>query len=498
MNLDTAIPLRFYLNLGPRDDRRANTERVLFEAGIEAERLPGIDHRWLQGRSRGYSSSQLYACSLSHRLAVRKAKQRKAPAVLIFEDDVVLDQDFRSKVEKIEVPDDWDLLFFGCTHQRRPTAIKPGLVQAHANFDNHCYAVRDRAYDQVLSALRPPPRNSGVTLQANDLQISSLLRHLKGYAFFPNLAWQAVSHSDILGKIYSNYNQYGTQVNHPGIIDGIAAETHGISSWKGTSKRRGEDEQDNEVTGHPNPHVGLLFLTRGNLLCQDRWTQYLDSEEHPPKVFAHVKNPSLAEWPPLKAGLIKELIPTEWARVSLVRATLLLLKEALKDSSLSHFVLLSESCLPTKPYAALREFLQTDSRSWIAHEGFHQVLSRDAIKASRFKTLPHVPYENQRWQSQWMLLNRETAELLVKNDLTHLFEEVFAPDETYFMTVLSMMGYPMSSIINEQMTWTQWEPMAGHPNLYESTSGIPWSKALRAPGFFARKFNLTGDAPPSE
>ena len=45
MDFESEHPLRFWINLGRREDRRVETEARLAEVGIKAERFPAVDAR---------------------------------------------------------------------------------------------------------------------------------------------------------------------------------------------------------------------------------------------------------------------------------------------------------------------------------------------------------------------------------------------------------------------------------------------------------------------
>ncbi|MEN8695196.1 MAG: beta-1,6-N-acetylglucosaminyltransferase [Akkermansiaceae bacterium] len=436
---------------------------------------------------RGQESSQRYACNLTHRLAIREAKRRKAPAVLILEDDVVFCEDFIKRCEALDLPDDWDVLFFGCTHTKRPTAVGPSLAKAHENFDNHCYAVNATAYDRILAEFASPPKGSEQTSFPNDIALSNLLGELNGYACFPNLAWQAVSSSEILGFTYSNYSAEGSSVYREHITRGLAAETLGIKAWKPELPPIPKDEEP-QITGCSHPKVALLFLTQGDLNRSDIWECYLEERTEQAKLFVHAKHPDNLTQKILRQNLIPSHTPTNWGDISLVKATLALLEEALKDPEITHCLLLSESCIPTKPFSSLVDFLKVDSRSWISYETPEQIACHDLKKSRRLDSLEKIPKQFRYFQNQWMLLEREIAEAVVENNLTHLFDEIFAPDESYFITLLLLMGYPHERIINDRITWSKWDSETGHPRSYSDPQGEDWSEALRASGFFARKF----------
>jgi hypothetical protein len=48
MNFEKAFPLRFWINLGRREDRRLATEARLDEIGFTAERFAAVDARWMR------------------------------------------------------------------------------------------------------------------------------------------------------------------------------------------------------------------------------------------------------------------------------------------------------------------------------------------------------------------------------------------------------------------------------------------------------------------
>ena len=84
-------------------------------------RFPAIE---LQDKQTGrFTSAGRYAHAVSTRAIIRKARQLQAPAVFIWEDDVVLDPHWREKLETVELPTDWGGLYLGCQHHIRPTSV---------------------------------------------------------------------------------------------------------------------------------------------------------------------------------------------------------------------------------------------------------------------------------------------------------------------------------------------------------------------------------------
>ena len=198
MNIETEFPARYWINLARRQERRFETEWRLEQAGLTAERFPAVDARFVR-KNRGYESAGRYALALTQRLAIRKAMLAGAKAVLIFEDDVVLHPEIQQRLEEIELPEDWGILYLGCAHLRRPWSARPGLVQTPYALDTHAFAVRAPYYRKVMAALARKEGERVPHARASDWFLADLHREIPTYACYPNLAWQAVAASDLAG-----------------------------------------------------------------------------------------------------------------------------------------------------------------------------------------------------------------------------------------------------------------------------------------------------------
>lgn len=118
MNFEQTFPLQFYINLNHRDDRRRSVLNMLLSHGLErVERFPAIDGRNVRN-ARGHWSGGRYALSLTQMLCLREARRRKAPAVMLFEDDMVLHPEFHARLAGIELPEDWVSFILGCSTRR--------------------------------------------------------------------------------------------------------------------------------------------------------------------------------------------------------------------------------------------------------------------------------------------------------------------------------------------------------------------------------------------
>ena len=251
-------------------------------------------------------------------------------------------------------------------------------------------------------------------------------------------------------------------------------------------------ESDEEATPLPtrDPKIAFLFLTREDVNHPEIWKDYFDQAGDDARIFAHPKNPELlTENSLIREHLIDDLQETEWAGISLVRATLALLKAALADGDHTHFVLVSESCVPVRPFDELVRSLNLDPRSRIHVRSWEDERKTNILRAQRVENLQGIRKELAHFQSQWMCLSQDNAQLLVADDLSESFETCFAPDECYFVTALAVLGRPpLQSVAIRKITWTKWASKTAHPKDFTIVSPRLAAHISESGCFFARKF----------
>ena len=121
----------------------------------------------------------------------------------------------------------------------------------------------------------------------------------------------------------------------------------------------------------------------------------------------------------LKNHIIPELCETKWGDISLVRAELLLLKEAIKNDENEFFILLSNSCYPLvsgdKIYSDLKK---NNNKSMFFY-------------VDKFKIDNYHLYKT----SQFWIINKEDAKVIIKyqNKYLTLLEKLHKKKYLYMM-----------------------------------------------------------------
>ena len=183
--------------------------------------------------------------------------------------------------------------------------------------------------------------------------------------------------------------------------------------------------------------IAFCFLTYDFIVRYDIWNLFfkdIDVEKyrvfiHPKHHFHHVKYN-------FHYQIVKNRIPTNRKdNIDIVRATLRLLKETYEyDNKITHFIFLSQSCIPLYNFDKLYSLIKLFPESVIS--------SIDNNQKNRYINLSdnlkkYINYNNFVKQQPNMILIREDVENLIKYNLTYEFQNMICPDEHYFINVLN-------------------------------------------------------------
>jgi len=141
-----------------------------------------------------------YGCLLSHLQVVREARRLGVPSVLVFEDDVVFDEQLEKKFGACidQLPPDWDMLFFGALHKLEPIKVSDHI--ARITQANSTYACALKA--TVFEAFIELNRKTEDVLDNNSL---ILQQRFNCYCFMPHLAWVETYHSDAQQRLVDHW-----------------------------------------------------------------------------------------------------------------------------------------------------------------------------------------------------------------------------------------------------------------------------------------------------
>ena len=172
-------------------------QKELARHGINAvQRFSARDGEILAKPAGWTHTAGAYGCLLSHVEVVREARRSNAPGVLIFEDDTVLDPEFQSKFASFskEVPDDWDMLYFGALHKDEPVKISEHVGRITKANSTYAYALKNTVFDAFIEL-------NARAEHVLDMNSYLLQERFNCYCFMPNLAWVEAEYSDVQNRL---------------------------------------------------------------------------------------------------------------------------------------------------------------------------------------------------------------------------------------------------------------------------------------------------------
>jgi len=263
-----------------------------------------------------------------------------------------------------------------------------------------------------------------------------------------------------------------------------------------------------ETPSKAPPRIAFLFLAMDALPHASLWSSYIRS---PSQAFVHSFQDLGLGSPFTQTPLSGKLKPA-YASIGMVEALLHLLETAYEAGPFTHFVTLSDSCIPFQPFDALANAV--DNRSWMewgdamdSHEHAQRFQRLSPYLQGGFRGWDHT--RRPRWlvSEAWFLLPRPHVEaILTFPELSRWREgmkQVYAPEEHFFINLLAhRLGPSFDTAIHKVgPTFVDWEGGSRdrwgrrHPKTYTTYPPFALSSPERpspmAGYFFGRKFKGT-------
>jgi hypothetical protein len=197
--------------------------------------------------------------------------------------------------------------------------------------------------------------------------------------------------------------------------------------------------------------IAYMFLTRGDVYQPKLWDSYFEGvPKNEYSVYCHPKFSRALLSKTLSGKAIKTAIPTNQGDITVVEATILLMREAIKDPENKYFCLCSESCIPVQTFPALKEMVTEVGKSWIGYELVNE--EEPDRRYGQLRDPNFLPRDKFLKQAQWMCLERDAVEFFLSNDYIEPFRDMFAVDEHYFICSMVKGGYPIEEKVENRFT----------------------------------------------
>lgn len=229
------------------------------------------------------------------------------------------------------------------------------------------------------------------------------------------------------------------------------------------------------------PKIAFLFIARNRLPLDIVWDVFFQGEkENKFSIFVHSRpgflfNKATTRSVHFLNRQLNSSIQVDWGGATMIQAERILLEHALLDPLNERFVFLSDSCIPLYNFSYTYDYIMSTSTSFV--DSFADT------KEGRYnpKMDPVIPVHNWRKGSQWVVLTRKHAHVVVRDDTVFpMFqqhckrkslpefwrdqplpadgskEHNCIPDEHYVQTLLAQEGLE-GEITRRTLTHTSWD-----------------------------------------
>lgn len=192
----------YVINLKRRPDRLEHIEKEFKKIDASYRLIDAVDGNLVQVNPKvgnGWNHIGVTGCAYSHKKVYTDALQNKYKKILVVEDDNVFSADFNKIfIEFVkQVPEDWDMLYFGGNHQVKNKSININVEKISHTYTTNCYGINTKHLPFLLEHL---PENTLELKQPIDVLLTAIQQKFNCYTFKPKICWQLEDFSDIENK----------------------------------------------------------------------------------------------------------------------------------------------------------------------------------------------------------------------------------------------------------------------------------------------------------
>ncbi|XP_050383615.1 glycosyltransferase BC10 isoform X1 [Argentina anserina] len=258
------------------------------------------------------------------------------------------------------------------------------------------------------------------------------------------------------------------------------------------------------MTSIQRPKIAFLFIARNRLPLDMLWDVFFQGGESKFSIYVHSRPGFLFNKVTTRSEFfrnrqVNDSIQVDWGEATMIEAERILLRHALEDPLNQRFAFVSDSCIPLYNFNYIYDYVMSTRTSFV--DSFADT------KDGRYnpKMHPIIPVQNWRKGSQWVVLTRKHAEVVVKDNTVFPMFQLYCkrkslpefwrdrpvpadnskehnciPDEHYVQTLLAQEGLE-GEITRRSLTHSSWdlsstidrERRGWHPMAYKYSDVTP-------------------------
>lgn len=200
--------------------------------------------------------------------------------------------------------------------------------------------------------------------------------------------------------------------------------------------------------------IAFLFLTVANIAHETHWQDFFSGHEEHYSVYIHAKNP-LSSSSLFKKHELPNTVHTTWSHT--MKAQIELLRIALQDPDNEKFIFISELTIPLQDFDHVyRSLMSHDASMFYYFPNPHVNRNNTWYWPQAHRNVKPIPTEKQFKNSQWVILSRKHAQMMVDDtEYIEIISKNESDQEHYPSTFLLARG-ELDSIIPVDTTYVEW------------------------------------------
>jgi GR25 family glycosyltransferase involved in LPS biosynthesis len=192
----------YVINLKRRADRLDHITNELRKINTTFKLIEAVDGNDVECNLKvgnGWNYKGVTGCAYSHKKVFIDALANNYKQIIVVEDDNIFADNFNELFQSFikQVPDNWDMLYFGGNHQAKTKAININVERLVHTYTTNCYAIRCSIIPDLLKYL---PENTRELTMPIDVLLTSIQKKGACYSHKPHICWQLGDFSDIENK----------------------------------------------------------------------------------------------------------------------------------------------------------------------------------------------------------------------------------------------------------------------------------------------------------
>lgn len=246
--------------------------------------------------------------------------------------------------------------------------------------------------------------------------------------------------------------------------------------------------------------IAFLFLTIAGIHHESYWQDFFRNHEDAYSIYVHSKNgvPTGSFFKPYEMRHTKI---TTWSNT--MKAQIALLAHALEDPDNTVFIFASETTIPLQDFDYVyKEHMRSDNKSmFYFRPNTHANRSVHGYYPQQHRNLQPIPTGKQYKNSQWIVLNRKHAQMMVDDqDIIEIATQYGSDQEHYPSTFLALKGVLFEEVEPIDTTQVVWDKNPHPPyvftNLHNQQDMELLQEAISQGFSFIRKVDPACDLQP--